>query len=114
MRLGMIGLGRMGANIVRRLIRHGHTCVAYDKNAELGHQLASEGAVAAAHAASVVLRHDSFQHIEDGLVNRHVDHLTSPLHRLMALTPKWFTTATPSPCGPTVLPRPGRKCAIGT
>ena len=32
MQLGMIGLGRMGANLVRRLMRDGHRCVAYDQN----------------------------------------------------------------------------------
>ena len=31
MQLGMIGLGRMGANMVRRLLRGGHTCVVYDR-----------------------------------------------------------------------------------
>ena len=34
MQLGMIGLGRMGANLVRRLMRDGHRCVAYDVNAD--------------------------------------------------------------------------------
>ena len=34
MQLGMIGLGRMGANLVRRLIRDGHRCVVYDVSAE--------------------------------------------------------------------------------
>ena len=34
MQLGMIGLGRMGANIVRRIMRDGHTAVAYDTNAD--------------------------------------------------------------------------------
>ena len=33
MQLGMIGLGRMGANLVQRLVRDGHQCVAYDANA---------------------------------------------------------------------------------
>ena len=32
MQLGMIGLGRMGANMVRRLLRNQHTCVVYDRN----------------------------------------------------------------------------------
>ena len=32
MQLGMIGLGRMGANMVRRLVRNRHTCVVYDRN----------------------------------------------------------------------------------
>jgi 6-phosphogluconate dehydrogenase-like protein/alcohol dehydrogenase-like protein len=34
MQLGMIGLGRMGANIVRRLIKNGHACVGYDRSAQ--------------------------------------------------------------------------------
>ena len=47
MQLGMIGLGRMGANMVRRLQKHGHTCVVYDRSAETVKQLAGEGATAA-------------------------------------------------------------------
>ena len=46
MQLGMVGLGRMGANIVRRLMRDGHACVVYDRNPEPGRQLAEAGAVA--------------------------------------------------------------------
>ncbi len=44
MQLGMIGLGRMGANIVRRLMRDGHECVAFDANPESVAALAAEGA----------------------------------------------------------------------
>jgi 6-phosphogluconate dehydrogenase len=47
MQLGMIGLGRMGANLVRRLMRDGHTCVAYDVSADPVKQLAGEGATGA-------------------------------------------------------------------
>jgi 6-phosphogluconate dehydrogenase len=47
MQLGMIGLGRMGANIVRRLVRHGHECVVYDVNAAAVADLAAEGATGA-------------------------------------------------------------------
>jgi 6-phosphogluconate dehydrogenase len=43
MQLGMIGLGRMGANLVRRLVRDGHRCVVYDVNAEAVKSLADEG-----------------------------------------------------------------------
>jgi 6-phosphogluconate dehydrogenase len=43
----MIGLGRMGANIVRRIMRDGHTAVAYDTNPETVAELAGEGAVGA-------------------------------------------------------------------
>ena len=44
MQLGMIGLGRMGANMVRRLMRGGHTCVVYDRSAEAVAGLGKEGA----------------------------------------------------------------------
>jgi len=44
MQLGMIGLGRMGANMVRRLQKAGHKCVVYDRSADTVHQLAGEGA----------------------------------------------------------------------
>jgi len=47
MQLGMIGLGRMGANMVRRLQRAGHQCVAFDRSAESVKHVASEGAIAA-------------------------------------------------------------------
>lgn len=48
MQLGMIGLGRMGANLVRRLNRAGIECVAYDRNPELAAGLADEGVAIAA------------------------------------------------------------------
>ncbi|HEY5196384.1 MAG TPA: decarboxylating 6-phosphogluconate dehydrogenase [Solirubrobacteraceae bacterium] len=43
----MVGLGRMGANLVRRLMRDGHECVVYDVNADAVAELAGEGATAA-------------------------------------------------------------------
>ncbi len=46
MQLGMIGLGRMGANIVRRLTKAGHSCVVYDRDPAPGKALAAEGATA--------------------------------------------------------------------
>jgi 6-phosphogluconate dehydrogenase len=47
MQLGMVGLGRMGANIVRRLLRDGHTAVVFDRDPAPGQALAGEGAMAA-------------------------------------------------------------------
>jgi 6-phosphogluconate dehydrogenase len=47
MQLGMIGLGRMGANIVRRLMRDGHTCVVYDVSPDAVAALEAEGATGA-------------------------------------------------------------------
>ncbi len=54
MQLGMIGLGRMGGNIVRRLMRHGHECVVYDTNAASVAQLATEGARSSQDMASFI------------------------------------------------------------
>ena len=48
MQLGMIGLGRMGANMVRRLMRGGHQCVVYDRSAEAVGALVKEGALGSA------------------------------------------------------------------
>jgi 6-phosphogluconate dehydrogenase len=53
MQLGMVGLGRMGANIVRRLMRHGHECVVYDLSAAAVQALEAEGAVAATSLADL-------------------------------------------------------------
>ena len=47
MQLGMIGLGRMGGNMVRRLLKDGHECVAFDLNPSMVQTLAKEGAVPA-------------------------------------------------------------------
>jgi len=54
MQLGMVGLGRMGANIVRRLMRAGHHCVVYDRDPAPGRALAGEGAVNVADLAGMV------------------------------------------------------------
>ena len=47
MQLGMVGLGRMGANLVRRLMRDGHECVVFDVNADAVKGLEGEGAIGA-------------------------------------------------------------------
>jgi 6-phosphogluconate dehydrogenase len=59
MQLGMIGLGRMGANLVRRLLRAGHQCVVFDRNRAAVDQLAGEGAVGAASLEDLVARLDA-------------------------------------------------------
>ncbi len=56
MQLGMIGLGRMGANMVRRLIHGGHQCVVYDVSAESVKAVAGEGAVGASSMDDLVKR----------------------------------------------------------
>jgi len=54
MQIGVIGLGRMGGNIVRRLTRAGHSCVVYDADPKPGAALAKEGATAAGSLAALV------------------------------------------------------------
>src|ERR1043166_554728 len=54
MQLGMIGLGRMGANMVRRLIRNGHECVVYDRTPQTVNDLVKEKAVGAKSLADLV------------------------------------------------------------
>jgi hypothetical protein len=54
MQLGMMGLGRMGANMVRRLLRGGQQCVVYDAHPAAAQALATEGAVAASSVDDVV------------------------------------------------------------
>jgi len=56
MQLGMIGLGRMGGNIVRRLMRNGHQCVVYDRDANAVKTLTGEGATASTGLADFVAK----------------------------------------------------------
>jgi 6-phosphogluconate dehydrogenase len=56
MQLGMIGLGRMGGNMVRRLIKAGHACVVYDIHADAVQMLAKEGALGANSLADFVAK----------------------------------------------------------
>ena len=53
MQLGMIGLGRMGANMVRRLMRNGHQCVVYDRSEQAVDELVKENAVGATSLADL-------------------------------------------------------------
>ena len=54
MQLGMIGLGRMGANMVRRLIRNGHDCVVYDRSADTVRAVVADGATGSESLAGFV------------------------------------------------------------
>jgi 6-phosphogluconate dehydrogenase len=58
MQFGMIGLGRMGANMVRRLMRGGHKCVVYDRSAQAVEGLVKEGAIGSASLAEFVTKLD--------------------------------------------------------
>ncbi len=59
MQIGMVGLGRMGANLVHRLVRDGHNCVVYDVNAEVVKQITSAGIVAASSLEDLVAKLDT-------------------------------------------------------
>ena len=54
MQLGMIGLGRMGANMVRRLMKHGHTCTVFNRTPDAVAALAKEGATPSSSRADFV------------------------------------------------------------
>ena len=59
MQLGMVGLGRMGANLVRRLMRDGHRCVAYDVSVDAVKALEADGATGASSLKDFVQKLDS-------------------------------------------------------
>jgi 6-phosphogluconate dehydrogenase len=63
MQLGMIGLGRMGANMVRRLVGARHQCVVYDRNPETVADLAREGAVGASSLDDLVKKLSKPRHV---------------------------------------------------
>ncbi len=85
MQLGMIGLGRMGANLVRRLMRDGHDCVVYDVNADAVEQLAGEGATGADSLTDLVAKLEppraAWIMVPAGYVRGTVDELAGLLER---------------------------------
>src|SRR6266481_1927689 len=56
MQLGMVGLGRMGANMVRRLLKGGNQCVVYDRSPEAVNELAREKATGSSSLADFVAK----------------------------------------------------------
>jgi 6-phosphogluconate dehydrogenase len=83
MQLGMIGLGRMGANMVRRVMKDGHDCVVFDVNPDAVSQLESDGASGAASLAELVSKLDAPRDVwimvPAALVGRIVDELMEHL-----------------------------------
>ena len=58
MQIGMIGLGRMGANMVRRLLKNGQTCVVFDRSPNAVKDLVKEKAIGATSLADLVMKLD--------------------------------------------------------
>ena len=85
MQLGMVGLGRMGANLVRRLMRDGHECVVYDVSPEIVEQLESEGATGSTTLEDFVSKLEkpraAWVMIPAAITGRIVDELASQLEK---------------------------------
>ena len=85
MKLGMIGLGRMGANMVRRLLRAQQRCVVYDVNPSAAQALTEDGAVAASSLADLVQKLDApravWIMVPAALVDQTLEQLTPLLSR---------------------------------
>ena len=61
MQIGMIGLGRMGANMVRRLLKNGQTCVVFDRSLNAVKDLVKEKATGATSLADLVMKLDRYR-----------------------------------------------------
>jgi 6-phosphogluconate dehydrogenase len=85
MQLGMVGLGRMGANLVRRLMRDGHECVVYDVSPEVVAELEGEGAIGSESLEDFVSKLDTpraaWVMIPAGITGRIVDELAPLLEK---------------------------------
>ena len=79
MQLGMVGLGRMGANLVRRLMRDGHSCIVFDVNDDAVKALEADGATGATSLADLVAKmkrpRNIWMMVPAGIVQKMVDEL---------------------------------------
>ncbi len=85
MQVGMIGLGRMGASMVRRLMRGGHSCVVYDVRADAITPLAKDGATGTASfdefADALTSPRVAWMMVPAAAVDRTIDELSHRFHR---------------------------------
>src|SRR5262245_268199 len=84
MQLGMIGLGRMGANMTRRLLRGGHACVVYNRTPQAVQALAADGAIGAATVEELVRRLEPARAVWLMVPAAAVDRLLETLAELLA------------------------------
>src|SRR5437762_5050590 len=96
MQLGMIGLGRMGANMVRRLLKNGQECVVFDRSSNAVHALVKEKATGATSLADLVTKLDRpraiWLMVPAAVVDETIGELSPLLHLAIALS----TAATPT------------------
>jgi 3-hydroxyisobutyrate dehydrogenase-like beta-hydroxyacid dehydrogenase len=113
MDIGMIGLGRMGSNMVRRLASHGHRCVVHDHNAAAAQALSEVGAIAVASPAELLERLSAPRTVWIMIPAGAVDALLAALEPCCAQA-MWSSTAaiptTPTASGARRAARPG-ACA---
>ncbi len=83
MQLGMIGLGRMGANMVRRLLKGGHQCVVHNRSHGPVEQMVSEGAIGSDSLDDFLSKLDTprvvWLMVPAGVVDQHIDELSTRL-----------------------------------
>ena len=98
MHLGFIGLGRMGSNMVRRLLRDGHSVVAYNRSPEKTQEIAGEGATASFTIAELVAALEkprvAWIMVPAG------DATEAQIKELLAVTPTSTTTSGVTPSSP--------------
>jgi 6-phosphogluconate dehydrogenase len=84
MQFGMIGLGRMGANMVRRLMKGGHACVVFDRSADAVATLVKEGATGSSSLAELVKKLEAPRHLCLMVPAAYVDSSLEDLEPLLA------------------------------
>ena len=88
MELGMIGLGRMGTNMVRRLLRAGHQCVVYDLHSEAVQALVKEGALGASSLDEFTSKLIPFLEADDVIIDGGNSYYHDDIRRATELRPK--------------------------
>ena len=108
MQMGMIGLGRMGANMVRRLLRGGHQCVVFDVSPDAVKAIAKEGAIGASSLddfrAKLTKPRVAWMMVPAAVVEKTL----ADLRRTSSRATSWSTAATPTTSTTSAAPR---RCA---
>ena len=114
MQLGMIGLGRMGANMVRRLLAGGHECVVFDRSPKAVEELARAKAVGASSLADLVKKLETPRAVWLMVPAAVVDATIADLLPLLTPGTSSSTAATPITSTTSAAPRSSRRRASTT